>query len=81
MTWLGKVVLVAVVAVFTVAAALACSSAIAQTEEELAAGFTEQTSHITNLYLPDGGTGVCQQFSVSRQRLPRSERLSDCVLP
>jgi len=60
-----KVMLIAVLGVLTVVAVSGCTAAVAQTEEELAAGFTERQSHRTNLYLPDGGTGVCQQFSVS----------------
>jgi hypothetical protein len=52
MTWLSKVVLVAAVAVFTVVAASACSSAIAQTDEELAAGFTAEKPININIYLP-----------------------------
>ena len=60
----GRVVLGAVLALLTVAAASACSSARAQTEEELAAGFTErESSRLTNLYLPDGGS-VCSQINI-----------------
>jgi hypothetical protein len=65
MAWRAKVLLAAILAVFTVVANSACSSALAQTEEELAAGFTaDNPAFIADLYLPDGGY-TCQQINIT----------------
>ena len=62
----ARVLGAAVLAVFAVVAGSACSSALAQTEEELAAGFTgENPNRLADLVLPDGGT-ICQQINITR---------------
>jgi hypothetical protein len=81
MTCLSKVVLVAVFAVFTVAAASACSSAIAQTDEELAAGFTAEKPININIYLPDGGTGTCEQINITGDNCSYGEDVTRVASP
>jgi hypothetical protein len=62
--WLRAVV-VAGSAVLVAVAVSACSSAIAQTEEERGAGFTaDEPIQVDNLYLPDGGTQPCHQLNI-----------------
>jgi len=58
------VVLLALVAMLTVATGLACTPALAQTDEELAAGFTaENPNRLVDLYVADGGY-ICQQINI-----------------
>jgi len=59
-----KVFLGTALAVLTVVVASACSSALAQTDEESAASLTEPNPIVGNLYLQDGGQGICEQINI-----------------